>query len=76
MLTPCYSEAEVDQTERVISEQVPAGEGEARVPGMSRITTGKSGMRLTPADAGFRSRQGNCSTVIVLFDAFLSQNSS
>ena len=56
MLTPCYSEAEVDQTERLISEQVPAGEGEARVPGMSRITTGKSGMRLTPADAGFRSR--------------------
>ena len=29
------SEAEGDQTERVISERVPASEGEARAPGMS-----------------------------------------
>jgi len=30
------SEAEGDQTERVISERVPASGGEARAPGMSR----------------------------------------
>jgi len=30
------SEAEGDQTERVISERVPASEGAARAPGMSR----------------------------------------
>ena len=35
MLTPCSSEAEGDQTERVISERVPASEGAARAPGMS-----------------------------------------
>ena len=35
MLTPCSSEADGDQTERVISERVPASEGGARARGKS-----------------------------------------
>ena len=35
MLTPCSSAAEGDQTERVISERVPASEGAARARMMS-----------------------------------------
>ena len=42
------SEAEGDQTERVISERVPASEGVARAPGMSEPR--EPGIRLQESD--------------------------